>query len=140
MNIEVNIVAVVLAGIASMVVGFLWYSPMLFGNMWMKMMGHTAKSMKKAQQEMGMMYALSFVASLVTAYVLFHVMVMSQAYFNYTPMMAGLMSAFWMWFGFIMPVQFTDVLFGGKRKKLFAINTGYQLVSMLAMGLVLGMF
>lgn len=140
MNIEVNYVAILVAGVASMGVGFLWYGPMLFGKQWMKLMGYTEKSMEEAKKEMGKTYIISFVLSLVTAFVLSHVMILSENFFK-TPMLStGLSSAFWMWLGFIMPVQATDALFGGKRKKLVAINTGYQLVSLLAMGIVIGLF
>jgi hypothetical protein len=139
MNIEVNYLAVLLAGVASMVVGFLWYGPMLFAKPWMKLMGHTKESMEKEKTNMGKTYGISFVLALVTAYVLSHVMTLSQNFYNTGAVMTGLTSAFWMWLGFIMPVQATDVLFGSKKFKLFLINTGYQLASVLAMGVVLGL-
>jgi len=140
MNIEVNYLAIILAGVASMAVGFLWYGPMLFGKQWVKLMGYTDESMGKAKKEMGKTYTMSFVFTLIMAYVLSHVMGLSQSFYSYSPISTGLMSAFWMWLGFAMPVQATDALFGGKRKKLVAINTGYQLVSLLAMGIVISLF
>ena len=136
---NVNYVGVLVATVLAMVVGFLWYSPMMFAKQWMKLMGLTAESLKSKQKEMGKMYALSFVAALVMAYVLFHVMAMSMNFFHYDKLMTGLTSAFWMWLGFVMPVQMTDTIFGGKKWMLFAINTGHQLVSLLAMGLVMGL-
>lgn len=139
MNIEVNYLAVFLAGVASMVVGFLWYGPMLFAKPWMKLMGHTKESLEKEKTNMGKTYGISFVLSLVTAYVLSHVMSLSQNFYHTAPVMTGLTSAFWMWLGFIMPVQATDVLFGSKKVKLWMINTGYQLASVLAMGVVIGL-
>ena len=101
MNVEVNMISVLVAGVASMAVGFLWYSPVLFAKPWMKLMGLTEKNMKEAQKKMGMMYGLSFVASLVMAYVLFHVMALSENYFHYSRLSTGLISAFWMWLGFV---------------------------------------
>jgi hypothetical protein len=140
MNVEVNILAVLLAGVASMAVGMLWYSPLLFGNQWMKLMGLTKKSMEGAKDELGKIYGISFVASLVMAYVLSHVMAMSENFFGYPRMTTALTSAFWMWLGFVAPVQLTEVLYGGKKWSLYGINTGYQLMSLLAMGLVLSVF
>jgi hypothetical protein len=139
MNIEVNFVAVLLAAIVSMVVGFLWYSPMLFGKPWAKLMGFTAESLKKAQKTMGPMYALSFVAALVTAYVLSHVMTLSENTFHYARMATGVSTAFWVWLGFVAPVQLTDVIFGGKKWNLFFINSGYQLASLVVMGVALSL-
>lgn len=54
-------------------------------------------------------------------------------------MTAYLMTSFWSWLGFVAPVQFTEVLFSGKSTKLFLINTGYQLASLLAMAIILTM-
>lgn len=136
MNIEINYLAVLAAGVVGMAVGFLWYSPMLFGKMWMKEMGLSAEKMKSAQKEMGKLYALSFVGSLVTAYVLSHVMGLSQNYYSYTEVMTGVTTAFWMWLGFMMPVQMTGTIFSDKNWRLFSINTGYQLVALILMGLV----
>jgi len=137
MNIDVNYLGVFLAAVASMIIGFLWYSNLLFAKPWMKLMGYTKESMSKAQKEMGSMYAISFVVSLVTAYMMSHVMSLSEHYFGYPLLMTGLTTAFFMWLGFVMPVQLTDVLFGRKSRDLFYINTGYQLASLIGMGIVL---
>ena len=139
MNVEVNYLAVLVAGVVSMGVGFFWYSPTLFGKPWMKLMGFTKETMAGAKKEMGKMYALSFVATLVMAYVLVHVMTFSENFYHYSSVQTGLTSAFWVWLGFVAPVQMTDVLFGGKKWNLFFINTGYQLASLLAMGVTLGL-
>ncbi len=137
MNVQVNYVAVLIAAVASMAVGFAWYSKALFGKQWMKLKGYTAESLKKAQKEMGKLYGLSFVLALITAYVLFHIMTFSKHYYGYSNLVTGLSSAFWVWVGFVMPVQLTDQIFGDKNWKLFYINTGYQLASLLLMGVVL---
>lgn len=138
MNVDVNYLAVLVGGVASMAVGFVWYT-VLFGKLWTKLMGFTKESMEKAKEGMGKTYSISFVLSLLMAYVLSHVMTFSEHYFGNPAVMTGLTSAFWMWLGFVMPVQATDVLFSNKKFKLFAINTGYQLASLLSMGLTLGL-
>ena len=138
--IQVNYIAVVAAGIASMILGFLWYSPYVLGKQWMKEKGLTAEKLKSDQKEMGMLYGISFVVSLVMAYVLSHVMALSQNFYAYPAVQTGLTSAFFMWIGFMMPVQVTGTIFSdNKNWKLFGIDTGYQLVSVLAMGVVLGL-
>ncbi len=137
--IDVNFIAVIIAAVVSMIIGFVWYMPGFLGNPWMKEMGYTPESIKKAQKKMGPMYALSFVGAIVMAYVLTHVMVFSENYFGLPRLQTGLTTAFWMWLGFVAPVQMTDVIFGGRSGKLFFINTGYQLVSLVAMGIVLGL-
>ena len=140
LEIQVNFLAVIAAGIASMALGFLWYSPMVLGKPWMKERGLTPEKVKSDQKEMGKLYGVSFVVSLVMAYVLSHVMALSQNFYNYPMMQTGLTSAVFMWLGFMMPVQVTATIFSDKKNwKLFGIDTGYQLVSVLAMGAVIGL-
>lgn len=135
-----SFVAVLIAGVLSMVVGFVWYSPGVLGKPWMKLMGYTEASLKKKQAEMGKWYAVSFVLALLTAYILSHVMTFAENFYGYARLSTGITSAIWMWLGFVMPVQMTEVIFGGKSLKLLGINTGYQLVSLLVMGVVLGLW
>ncbi len=131
-----NYLVVLAAAVASMVVGFLWYSPLLFGNPWMKLMGYTQKSMQKAKKRMGMMYGLSFVATLLTGYV-FTLFVKTIPTLT---LLEGVYLACMVWLGFVAPVQSTEVLFGGKSWKLFSINTGYQLASLVVMGIILSLW
>lgn len=140
MDIPVNYLAVLIAALASMALGFLWYSQMVLGKPWMKLKGYSHESLKADQKKMGKFYALSFVLALVEAYVLTHIMVFSMNFYHYGAVQTGLTSAFWIWLGFVMPTQATATIFGDKKFKLLAIDTGYQLVSLLAMGLVLGYF
>ena len=132
----VNLLTVLVAAIATMALGFLWYSPTLFGEPWMKLMGFTKESMEKAKKNMGPMYGLSFVATLVMALVLAYVVKFVGA----MTLAGGLKTGFGMWLGFVGPVQMTDVIFGGKSWKLYKINTGYQLVSLVLMGAILALW
>lgn len=139
MDLSVNYAAVFAAMVVSMVVGFVWYSPAVLGKPWMKLRGFTDASLKKAQKEMGPLYGVSALVALVTAYMLSHVMGLSEAYYHYPHLTTGITSAFFMWLGFVMPVQVTAIIFGDKKWGLFAIDTGYQLASILSMGIVLGL-
>jgi hypothetical protein len=133
---HINLLAVLVAAIATMVVGFVWYSPILFAKPWMREMGYDPNDKartKEMQKSAGPAYLGSFLASLVTAFVLalfFHWLRVQDLHF-------GLAVAFHVWLGFVATVQLTGVLFMKQSMKLFAINTGYQLVSYLAMGAVL---
>lgn len=139
MNVEVNFVAILIAGVVSMALGFLWYS-VLFKKPWMKERGFTEESLKKAQREMGKLYGISFVVSLISAYMLSHVMTLSMNFYHYSGLETGCTTAFFMWLGFTMPVQLTATLFSDKKNwKLFAYDTGYQLVALVGMGVVLGL-
>ncbi len=133
----VNLWSVLVAAIATMVVGFLWYSPVLFARPWMIAMGYDPDDKAKIaemQKSAGPLYGIAMLASLLSAFVLGKVidgLTINTALY-------GLKVAFAVWLGFVATVQLTDTLFGKKPIKLFLINTGYQLVCYLAMGAIIG--
>ena len=137
MTPPVNLLAVLVAALASMVLGFLWYGP-LFGKPWMALMGFSKDSMDKDKAKgMTMNYVLMAVGSLVMAYVLSHVTSFAMAYMQVSGYMAGLSSGFWTWLGFIAPVAMGAQLWEGKPWKLYPITAGYYLVSLMVMGAIL---
>lgn len=140
MNPEINYIAVLVAAVVSMVVGFVYYHPMVVGKAWMKEKGLTPEKLKTEQAQMAKFYALSFVLAIITAYILAHVFAFSKNFYNYDDVQTGLTTAFFIWVGFVMPVQASDQIFGDKNFKLLAINTIYQLIALLGMGLVIAWF
>ena len=130
----INLIGVLFAAIAAMAVGFAWYSPLFFGKQWMTLMKLTTKDMEKAKKDMGIMYGLSFLATLVMTYVLAYFIQRTGA----NDLSQAAILGFWAWLGFVAPVQLTDVLFGSKKWNLFFLNTSYQLTSIVAAALVLG--
>ena len=126
----VNYVAIIVAALANMIVGYLWYSQMLFGKAWMKMMGK--KDMGK-KDSMPMMMAAGYISSVVMAYVLAIFIQLNGAT---TPLM-GAMTAFWAWLGFVATVTLGSVLWEGKSIQLWVLNAAHHLVGMAVMGAVL---
>lgn len=135
MFVPVNYVAIAASSIASMIVGFVWYSPLMFAKPWTKLMGIDMKKVKQDQSKMGPQYMLSLAASLIAMFVL------AQVIERFSAMGAsgGAAVGFMMWLGFTTTVQLTDWLFGGKKKELYLINTGYQLATLLIGGAIIGM-
>ncbi|MEK7542332.1 MAG: DUF1761 domain-containing protein [Patescibacteria group bacterium] len=138
--VPINYLAVLVAAAASMVLGFVWYGP-LFGKMWMKLSGITQEKIDASKKSgMNKTYALALVGSLVMAYVLAHALVFASSYFKISGVQAGLMVGFWNWLGFIAPVTLGAVLWEGKPVKLWFLNNGYYLVSLLIMGVILAVW
>jgi len=133
---SLNWLAILVAAISTMILGFLWYSPLLFAKAWTREMGYDLNDkakMDEMRKSAGPAYAGSLVASLISAFTLalvLHGMRADSLHF-------GLMASFHIWLGFVATVQFTGALFAKQSMKLFAINTGYQLVCFLAMGAIL---
>ncbi len=135
---EINYLAVLVAAIASMVLGAWWFSPAGFGKAWMKEMGFTKEDMEKAKKKgMGKSYAIMFVGSLVMAGVLDHVITVSQQVSDFPELKHGLIIGFGMWLGFIATVGLGMVLWNNKSWKLYCITMGYWLVLLLVMGGIL---
>jgi len=133
---SLNWLAILVAAISTMLVGFLWYSPLLFAKPWMTEMGYDPSDKAKTEEmkkSAGPAYGGSFVASLVSAFTLaliLHGLRAEDLHF-------GLMASFHIWLGFVATVQLTGTLFMKQSMKLFGINTGYQLVCYLVMGTIL---
>jgi hypothetical protein len=138
-QVPVNYFAVLTAGIAAMVVGFLWYGP-LFGKEWMRLVGLTAEKMEKAKKKMGQTYAIMFAGSLVMAWILFH-FIWYAAPGAFTLFIA-VKVAIYAWIGFVATVSLSRILFSPERKsmRLFMIENGYTLVTLVVMALIFFLF
>ena len=136
-QISINLWAVLGSGVASMVVGGLWYSPVLFGKTWMHLMGFTAETMQKQKSKAMRGYVVAFLASLVMSYVLAHFLTYAMTYSHSFGVKAGLMGGFWLWLGFFFPVTLGSFLWENKPFKLFLINVSHYLASLLVMSAIL---
>lgn len=138
--VPINYMAVFVAAVVSMIIGFIWYGP-LFGKPWMKEMGLTKEKMEASKKKgMAKQYAILFVGSLFMAYVLHHATIFAGSYLHMTGAPAGLMSGFFNWLGFIAPVSLGSVLWEGKSWKLWLITNSYYVVSLMAMGVVVAVW
>ena len=119
-----------------MIIGGLWYSPMLFGNSWMKLSGMNKQKLQKAKKGMGKTYFIAFISSLVMSYVLAIFVNYAQA----VTIVDGAMVGFWVWLGFIATVTLGSILWEGKSTELYAINNSQYLVNLLVMGAILAVW
>ena len=125
-----NWLAVVIAAIANMIIGFLWYSNWAFGRSWVTLSGRT---MGEGQQP-GPLYALSIVGALVQAIT----MAWFAANTGTASGSAGALLGLFVGLGFIAPAMFADVLFAGRPPRLYAITAGYQVLAAIVQGTITG--
>lgn len=137
-SVDINWIAVVAAAVVNMIIGSVWYSPILFAKSWSKLVGLKSADMGKGA---GPAYALTTLGALVQSFILAH-FVAYAAYFypTYSNVSVGLLTAAWAWVGFVAIPQGVNTLFAGGRKKLWAINTGYFLVVLLINGVILSVW
>ena len=125
--------AMLVAAIIRFVVGGLWFSPFAFAEPWRRLVGLSAEQMKATMPKA---IAADVVASLLMAWVLAHAVVYAGA----TTLGLGAAVGFFNWLGFIAVIQFTAVLYEQRSLKLFAIQSGFNLVSLLLMGALLAVW
>jgi len=126
---DVNLWAIIAAAAAQIVIGMIWYGPLL-GKQWMKEMGFNAKSVKTMKMKAQTSMALGAVAALVMAYAL-------DAFLGIAGAATFGRTAFWLWLGFQMPLVVGSALWENKSWKLVAINAAYWLVTILVMAWIL---
>jgi hypothetical protein len=129
-EISVNYLAVLVAAITSFVIGALWYSQILFGKLWEKLQGIKMGSGKN----MAVLMTINFIGALIFAYVLVHTI----KYAGATSIADALMAGFFTWLGyFAVTTLLGTVLWENKPIKLYLINSGYWLVDILVMSIIL---
>jgi len=132
----VNLWSVLVAAVATMILGFLWYSPLLFPKPWTLAMGYDPNDkakMDEMRKGAGKLYGITFVASLISAFVLAKIIDVTTV----NSALYGMKIGFAVWLGFVTTVQLTSTLFKKRPIKLYWIDTGYQLVCYLVMGAIL---
>jgi hypothetical protein len=136
MEVQINWLAVVLATLSTMVVGTIWYTPKVFGNLWMKLTGvKPSNDAKKAMKPI----LITLVVSFITAYILAHVSYLSNTFFGNTFLQDSLTTAFWMWLGFTAARIITHDAFEGRPTQLTVLNVAHELVTFMVMGLIIGL-
>ncbi len=137
MHASISIWGVILGGLSAMVVGALWYSPVLFGKPWAKAMGTTEKEMAKARARL---MPILIAVSLLTALVMSLFVVYFQNFTRDSWLMSGFDTAVLAWFGFAGTALVAHGAWDPRPKDLLYINLGNRLVTLLVMGLIISAF
>lgn len=131
---NINYLAVLVAAVISMGMGAAWYSKALFGKQWMKLSGISQKDIDKQKGDgMAKSYAIAFLGSLVTAFVLAIFIEIVGA----ITVVGGIKVGFLVWLGFVATTTLGSILWENKPQELYALNNGYNLLSLATMGAIL---
>jgi hypothetical protein len=142
MDIAINWWAIIVSMLSSVVLGMIWYGP-LFGKKWMALSGIVMPADKKpCMKDMVKPIVISLVGAFFMSFTLIHSLTFAQAYpgMEMSAVAAGLQAAFWNWLGFMVPVNLSFVAWEGKPWTLFFIHSGYWLVLLGVMGVVLSVW
>lgn len=133
--VTINWLAVVLATIAAMAVGMAWYAKGVFGNAWIKLAKIDEKKMTQGSTTV---ILKALVMAFLTAFVLAHMVALAYNFYNVGALEAGLTTAFWLWLGVSATTVITHDSFEHRPTKLTFITIGYQFVSIMGMGAIIG--
>ena len=123
---EVNLVFIILlAGLVAPIVGFVWYHPRVFGSMWIRLVNISPENLETRKRKAPILSIIAFVSAVLMAFV-------------FTVIGATIVSAVFVWVGFVVPVMLWQVLWEGRPVKLFTINASYWLVVLCLMAFIIG--
>jgi hypothetical protein len=136
----INYLAIVLAAVAAWLAGAVWYGAL--AKPWVAAQGKTMaefKAQQEAQRGSPMAYApfvIAFVAELVMAWMLAGTLGHLGA--GQVTLRNGLITAFFLWLGFVLTTMAVNYAFGGRKPMLFAIDAGHWLLVLLVEGAIIG--
>ncbi len=131
--LPVNIWGVLFSTISSVVIGFLWYSPILFGTQWKKLTNGSSKKTTKPSNYIVYRYSANFLATFVMMYVFAQVIGLTLM----TTTFEGAVMGAIIWLGFVATAMVNMVLFENKSWALFFINSCYYLACLVVSGVIL---
>lgn len=152
---EVNFLALLVAALSTLVVGFIWYNPKVFGTAWMNSAGLTEEKLKGAN--MAKIFGLCIVFAFLMAFILQFLVIhqwgalaatggdTDQAGPAYQAFMAehgmkfrtfkhGALHGFMTGLFFTFPLIAINAMFERKSWKFIFINSGYWIVNLTIMG------
>lgn len=127
---QINYMAVLTAALASFAIGGFWYSPLLFGNAWMKEAGISEEKVRKSK--MLRIFGFTFLLSLVICFNL-------AAFLGPdSDLLWGMTAGGLAGIGWVAASLGVLYLFEGRSITLFLINGGYNTVYFIIAGGIIG--
>ena len=125
----VNYLAVVVAAVVALVIGFIWYSPQVLGKRWMAYLGTTQAQLGNPGPS-GI--AVGVVASLLNAWVL----AVLSLNLGGTSLTDGIMLGALAWLGFMATITAAQISFEKKPWGLWVLNNAHNLLVQVLMGAI----
>lgn len=132
----VNYLAVLVSGIVIFLIGGAWYSPALFAHQWVALQGRTEEELKATSSATPGKFIAVFICAVVSAWVLGVLL----NHFVHPTLLRGAEVGLLCWIGFTGATSFGSYMFSGRPRALWAIDSGYYLVSFVVAGIILAVW
>jgi len=129
---KLNIVAILVVTAIDFFLGFLWYSKVVFGNLFLKNLGKTEDELQMKPLDGIMSVVVSFLT-----FLFFSIVLDLMGSFD---ILLSLVLALVVWIGFIATSNYYGVIYEGRNKVLYLIFILYKLVGLLIGALILGLW
>ena len=136
---EFNSLAVLLATFVGFAIGGVWFGPKTFFPIWWKLMGKSPEE-NPGTESMGQVFGLTALGALVQASVLGLILPLIASANGGMDWFGGLATAALLGVGFSAATSLSHKLFGGFGLKVWILEVGQDIVSLAAMGAVIGAF
>jgi Protein of unknown function (DUF1761) len=154
---EFNFLAVLVAALSTLFIGFIWYSDKVFGSLWMREAGLNKDEMQKGNmlKIFGLTFIYSFFLAFMMQFIVIHQFgaygmignVVDTAKPSFAAFMAdygnefrsfkhGALHGFMAGLLFALPIVAVNGLFERKSWKYILIHAGYWIITLMVMGAI----
>ena len=132
----ISYVAVLVAAVVGWLASAAWY--MSLGKVWVAALGKTPEQMHAERNKPGafLPFIYAFVANIIIAWMLGGVL--GHLGPGQVTLLNGVISAAFLWFGFVLTTMVVNYAFSGRSMRLLLIDAGNWLVVLLLIGAVVG--
>ncbi|WP_405219340.1 DUF1761 domain-containing protein [Agrococcus sp. Ld7] len=134
----INIWAVLLATVAAMLVGFVYYHPKVLGTSWMRAIGHTPESVAKGPKPW--VYPLLIVCAFATAWVLAGAVWISFEFYGGSFLLNALVTGWILFIGFTFSRVIVHDAFDPRGFRVTPHTAFNELLIITAMALIIGVW
>lgn len=128
--LNVNIWTVLICTVVNVILGMIWYSPNVLGNIWAKEHGFDITSLRATP--------LHYLGAIIVAFIFSFVLNMMFHTFGIVGVGNGIIFGFFIWLGFIATTHFSGVLWAKKPFIVYFIDAGFQLLNLIVIGAIMG--
>ncbi|BDZ39704.1 DUF1761 domain-containing protein [Microbacterium suwonense] len=134
---EINYWAVLIATVASMIVGAIWYARGVMGARWAKL-----ADVDLDKPSRGVLWPMitTVIVTFITAWVLAGASSIAWHFYEGSYFWASLVTAVMLWAGFTAARLITHDAFEGRSTKLTTLNIAHELITVLVMAVVIGVW
>ncbi|MCK8467335.1 MULTISPECIES: DUF1761 domain-containing protein [Microbacterium] len=134
---EINYWAVLLATASSMLVGSIWYARGVFGTRWSKLAN---VDLDNPSGNPVLAIITTVIVSFITAWVLAGAAVIAWHFYGGSYFWGAIVTAVTLWAGFTAARFITHDAFEGRSTKLTTLNIAHELVTVVVMALIIGVW